>query len=325
MSEPATVDSNTLVSHQQDGRTLSGMGADVERLAETMDRHAPEPEAKPDAPVTGEATKPAEPVSRGRQRFSDLTKERDEAKAQADALKAEREALAKERDELKAKLQPAAPVAEPAKEPVKEPAAVEPTRPEPTEDEIGTKYQTYAEFARDLARWVVEQERAAYDPAAQVREILAQERAQAQFANDLRACAERARKAYPDFDKVLDSPTARMVMGRTPDEGHARVNFIIKHPQGEHIQYAILKDPALAQRIQQADDVTFGVIVAGLIPAAQPAKPAWTPPPSPHPTVGASSPTTSTPSSELAKKGYDFDSSGYREKRAAERKAKPRW
>lgn len=320
MSESA-IDSNTITSHEQDGRVLSGVGVTADRLAETMDRHAPEPE--PDTPAKPADAAPATdaPVpSRGRQRFSDLTRERDEARGETAKERTAREALEREVTELRAKVQtPAQPATpDPAKEPAK---AAEPTRAKPSEDEIGTKYQSYADFTEDLADWKYEQRQAALDPAKTVREILAQERERQTFVSDLRASQDRGRKAYPDFDTLLNGPAGAVQLGRTDEEGVERVRFITQHPASEHIQYAILKDSAVAKSLQVADAYTFGTIVAGLIPAPAPVKPAWTPPPSPHPTVGASSPTTPTASGELAKKGYDFDSSGYREKRAAERAA----
>ena len=76
---------------------------------------------------------------------------------------------------------------------------------------------------------------------------------------------------------------------------------------------------------EYSDQFTFGVTIAGLVPTARAAAPAWTPPPPPYAPVGASSPTTPTPSSELAKKGFDYDASGYRAKRAAERGIKSRY
>lgn len=332
--ETATVDANTLVSHTDErGRTLSGMGADVEKLAETMERHAPaeKPAKDPAAaqpPVDTE--QPAQPVSRGRQRFSDLTRERDDAKAAADAAKAEREAIARERDELRQRLEQGAKPPAPAAEPKAEPGAAQPTRPEPTEDEIGTKYKTYAEFSRDLAKWVVEQERAtltASDPDSlrkTVSEILAEERAELEFRHAVDTSQERARKAYPDFETLLNGPAGQIPLGRTREESIDRVAFIARHPQSEHIQYAILKDAALAESLQKSDPIAFGAAIAGLVPAAKPAAPAWTPPPAPPPTVGASTPTVAKTSADVAKAGGGMDE--YRKKRDAELgRTRPRW
>src|ERR1035437_7907439 len=104
-------DVNTVTSVEQDGRTLSGVGVEASDLEAVMERHAPEPKPETEAaPVaatdkpTDAAPAPEEKPKRGAQRFSDLTHERDLAKAEAATAKAERETLARERDELKARL-----------------------------------------------------------------------------------------------------------------------------------------------------------------------------------------------------------------------------
>lgn len=323
MADAETVDPNAQVSHAEHGRTLTGVGVDAEQLAETMERHAPptpEP-SKPSEtvqPSTPEPAAPAEP-SRGRKRFSDLTKERDAANERAAAKEAEAQAAIRERDELKARLSTPPSTPEPSKPAeVAKPTEVKPTRPEPSEEEIGTKYATYGEFARDVARWVVEQDRAqaAASDADRVRAVIASERQHESVMAKVQEARERGRKTYADFDTLLSSPTGAIDLGRTKAESVERVLFIAQHPQSEHIQYAILKDEALARKLQTSDPYTFGVTIAGLV-APQPSKAErnWTPPPSPHPTVGASSPTSSPSSAELAHKG-DYDA--YKRKRAAE-------
>lgn len=330
----ATVDTNTLVSHTDDkGRTLSGMGADVEKLAETMERHAPpDPAITPPTgePAGNQAASAAPKPSRGAQRFSDLTRERDDARGETAKEREARQAVEKERDELRKQLETrASPAAEPKKEPEPE-KAVEPTRPKPREDEIGAKYATYADFAEDLADWKYEQRdaaRAAAAPPQDVRktvsDVLAEERALQRFHDTMGAAQDRGRKAYADFDILLNGEAGQRPIGKTPEESAERLEMIAHHPQSEHIQYAILKDAALGQRLQQSDAMTFGLIIAGLVPAAKPAAPAWTPPPAPHPSVGASTPTTAKTSTDVAKGGGNFDE--YRHKRAAERGVKPRW
>ena len=121
MSE--TPDANTQVSHEVNGRTLSGMGASPDQLEAVMERHAPEepaPSGTAGTPTTAEggAEPPAPQPTRVQKRFAELTAERDAAKAEAATAKAELEALARERDELKARTP--APAAEPTK-----PAATE--------------------------------------------------------------------------------------------------------------------------------------------------------------------------------------------------------
>jgi hypothetical protein len=114
-------------------------------------------------------------------------------------------------------------------------------------------------------------------------------------------------------------------LGPTEDQAKRRVAFIYQHPQSEHLQYAISKDGALATRLAAMDDIGFGLEMAKIAaPAAAPRRAAAPPPPAPYQPVNGNSGTTVTASSELAGKGFDFDASGYREKRAAERKANRR-
>lgn len=327
IDEPETeIGPHTQVSHEQDGRVLSGVGISPDRLAETMERHAP-PEPKTEKPLgTGEAPQPAvagtpdtpaAPVSRGRQRFADLTRERDEARKVADEARAERERIAKDFEAFKA-AQAAPPKAEPA-------ARKEPDAPKKFPDfEEWSKTNTPEGstpdwYAYDDAKyaWRVEQQRES--ARAEIRAELEAERRQAAFNDTVRASQDRGRKAYPDFDGLLQAN------GKNVQMDMSRIQFIVEHPQSEHIQYAILKDAALAKRLDTASDYEFGALIASLAPAeraAKPAAPTWTPPPAPHPSVGASSPTTAKASSEHAKEG-NFDA--YRAKRAAERGVKPRY
>lgn len=329
---------------EQDGRVLSG-GTDVARLEETMDRHAddkaaaPGKNAPPDkteqpplgtgtpTPEAGASATPAAPLSRGRQRFSDLTRERDEAKAAADAAKADRERIEREYQEFKARA--AQPPTESAK-PVEPATPAEPAKPKsfPTYEQWletsggetdwylydAQKTQFYIAQAREADTQTVEE---------RVREAIEAREAEREFMATAKASQDRGRKAYPDFDTLLKSPTGKIAMGRTPDEAMERAHFILAHPASEHIQYAILKDEALARKLQASNAYEFGVLVAGLVPVPAAPKPAWTPPPPPAPSVGASSPTTTASSAEIAQKGGGFDA--YRAKRAAERGVKSRY
>src|SRR5580692_5428219 len=90
------VDADTVVSHEQDGRVLSGVGVDAEDLAATMARHAPKDASAPD-PAPTDAAPLVEKPKRGQARFDQLTGEREAERRRADAA----EARAKE---LEAKL-----------------------------------------------------------------------------------------------------------------------------------------------------------------------------------------------------------------------------
>ncbi len=325
-----TPDPNATVSHEQDGRVLSGVGTSVEKLAETMDRHTPEEPTPAVAPAAGAPEAVAAPpkVSKGRERFSELAKQRDEAKTRAEAAE-------RERDELRARLS-APPTAVHSPEPVRMPSAqpvvapsVQPgagqTRPQPLEDEIGTKYKSYADFVVDSARWV--QEQSSSDVQAQIRASIEADRASRSFNDLVESTRAKGRGTYADFDAVLANGPGAMV----PLGSFDKVQAIIHHPQSEHLQYAIMKDAGLAQRLSQMGPIEFGLTLSAIAPSSPAASPASTgvsgsvTPPPPMQPVGSGSKTTVTPSAELPKRGFDFDKSGYREKRAAERKVARRW
>ncbi len=317
-------DANTQVSHEVNGRTLSGMGASPDQLEAVMERHAPEEPASSGTagtPTTAEggAEPPAPHPTRGQKRFAELTAERDAAKAEAATAKAEREALARERDELKARTP--APAAETPK-----PAATEPPK-----DFDFPDYETYLSEHPDttydawrrkelaaFAAWDREQN----NVESVVAKALESDRARRSLDDKVASSRAKGREAYADFDTVLKSgPGASVNLGPTPEQAQRRCAMIFQHPQSEHLQYAIMKDGDLAARLGAMDDISFGMEIAKLTtPATKPQERRVTPPPAPYQPVNGNSATTPTPSAELAGKGFDFDKSGYREKRAAERK-----
>jgi len=308
-----------VVSVEDDnGRVLSGVGVDAESLRETMDRHAPAetPAKSADAPAADTTAQPDEPKpSRGRRRIDDLTREREDEKRRADAAE-------RERDDLKAKLAAApAPRSEPQHPPVAAPVAQPAaTRTKPTEDQVGTKYQTYADFVEDLSDWKAEQRIVALDFDARIRTSIEADRASRSHSAKVDEVLARGRKTYADFDAVLQAP--HMIAGNWPGE---KIQVIASLDQPEAIQYALAKDPVLAESLRTEPNLAkFGIRLAQLMTAAPVASPASTGLtssvlPQPYQPVGSGSKTTVTPSAELAKKGFDFDKSGYREKRAAER------
>jgi hypothetical protein len=309
MADAVTAD--TQVDVEVDGRILSGVGADPDVLADAMERHEPEapPADAPSAPVEAPSDQPKE--SRGRRRFADLTRERDEAAQRASALE-------KERDEWKAKASQAPTVPAPAASPVarKEPsspgASAGETRGKPTEDEVGTKYKTYAEFAEDLADWKYEQREAARDAR------IADER----FQSHINEVFTKGKQAYPDFEQVRTSGPGAQIPFH-PD----RRNAIVSHPAAEHLLYVIAKDQPLAQKLATCHPMEFWQELARLTPngpGASPASPSvsGSVAPVPYQPVGASTKTTGTSSSDLAKRALDdYDSSGFREKRRSENEA----
>lgn len=320
-------DLNTVTTVEQDGRTLSGMGADAGQLESVMERHAPEPEttggttAKEQPVETGSPSPSpaAEPpqLAKGRQRYSDLTKERDAAVARAAEIE-------RERDELKARV--AAPPAEPPK------TATAASAPKPAEKFTFPPYDEYfaAHPDSDYNTWEIERlqafsdwKDAKADIGGRIEQGIAARDAARQTQALIAATHVKGRESYKDFDAVLTSgPGAAVDLAPDATAAAARVRFIYDHPQSEHLQYAIMKDADLAKKLAGLDDIGFGLEIARLVTPQQAARPrAVAPPPAPYMPVNSGSATTVTPSSELAGKGFDFDRSGYREKRAAERKA----
>jgi hypothetical protein len=324
-TETAAPDPNAITTHESaTGRTLSGMGVTSEALADVMERHEPEPvEAPTETPST-----PAEPVkqSRGQARFAELTKARKEAEAKAATYE-------RELAELRAKVQPPTAPTPPATAPVAAAAPAPPSpsgpergdsglpsgnRPQPTEDEIGTKYKTYAEFVLDSARWVAEEQQSGID--ARIRQSIEADRASRDFLNHAESTWAKGRKVYADFDAMRTTgPGSQVPMD------HAKIQAILQHPQSEHVQYAIVKDGALAQKLAQANPIEFGMLLSTVAPTNGAAPLASTPtagtmtPPAPIQPVGSGSPTTPSPSAEAARKG---DYAAYKARREAERKAR---
>jgi len=326
-------ETETIARHEQGDRVLSG-GTDAAQLEATMERHAPpEPKTEPagtaDAPSaeggaaagTPAAQHDAKPT-RGQARFSELAKARDAEKARADAA----EARAKE---LEAR------ISAPAVAPAPAQAAPEPKAAEPAKQPEKFTFPAWDQFAEanpgvSYEEWEVERmeahaewrdKRANID--GRIRQTLAEERQARKVQETVERTRAKGRESYADFDTVLQSgPGGGVNLGRTEDEGTARCLAIFQHPQSEHLQYAIMKDGDLAKRLGAMDDIAFGMELARLVPAGNgaPAQREWKPPAAPFTPVNGNSPTTPVASAALAGKGHDFDASGYRERRAAERK-----
>lgn len=332
MSDTAP-DANVQVSHEVNGRTLSGMGASPEQLESVMERHAPEPTegapagtAAPPSPAEGDAASVApapDKLTRGRQRFADLTAERDAAKAEAAAAKTEREALARERDELKARVgappateRPAAAPPKPASEKF---PAFEIWLEKPENAEKDWNDYTDARVAHNYAAL-----RAA--ERAEESAVSAEQTQREQWKTYSDGFAAMRAEA-PDFDTVLGAigPTD---VSKVVEQAVIAVGARAAYYLGKHLDE--LRALTAETVGVSPDSPAFGATVAAtkrylqtlVTPRpAVPARAAAAPPPAPYTAVNGNSVTTATPSSELAGKGFDFDKSGYREKRAAERKA----
>lgn len=322
------------------GRILSGVGVSESSLKETMtERPADKPSAEtPAPPAVAPSPRPETPQAasleeendpdsllqrnpdgtfkkptRGQKRFAQLTAAREEQ----ERLRMQAESRASELERRLAAMESqrsSAPAVAPPSQPVSVPA----TRQKPVEDEIGTKYQTYADFAEDLADWKVEQRLAALNFDALVRSGIEADRASRSRQEYVQSFLTRAKAAYPDFDAVLQN--AHTV--EFPD-----LSVLVNAPNAEHLVYALAKDPVLAQQIAtERDPVRLGYLMASVQPPQMTPPPASSPAPvastapAPYQPVGSGSKTTTPSLDELANSGDDYDRSGYRERRAQERK-----
>lgn len=339
---PNAIDPNVQVSHEQDGRILSGMGVSQEALAETMDRHTPESTetsrlgtaVAPAADAQTDSVTPASepPLTRGRQRFSDLTKERDSAKAETATERTKREGLEREIADLRTQLQrpqspqQAADTQQQLQQATQQQAAQRFTFPsfESFAEQHPTASYDDWQDAKDDARYAW---RKANDPDLNIDQRVGQfidrDRTQRSFVETVSASHAKGRSAYKDFDAMLSGgPGALIPLGPAPHIAVPRAQYVINHPQSEHLQYAILKDGDLARRLQAASDLDFGAILASLVQPAAPVRTQAFTPTAPYQPVGSGSGTVTPSSADIAQRGgQDYDKSGYREKRAAERNA----
>lgn len=322
-----------------DGRILTGADGDESGLQETVDRRAEAHEEAREARNPGppplrngqgqfaSADKGPQRPSRGQKRFDELTRQA------GDAQRA-REAAERERDELRRQLEDARkPVERVAPELAVAPRQGAPvgkapeTRSKPTEDDVGTKYQSYSEFVEDLADWKAEQRLAQLDFDARIRQSIEADRASRGHLDKMRDVTARGQQTYADFDAVLKAD--HMTRSDWPAD---KIAAIAALESPEHVQYALGKDPVLAERLRTMDLVGFGMELTKLITPAAVASPASTarvmspPPPAPYQPVQGGGRTTVTSSASLAEDGdSDFDRSGYRETRARERGVQRRW
>jgi hypothetical protein len=294
-----------------------------ESLAETMDARTA------DVPETTETAEPAAdptPVSRnpdgtftkptrGQRRFAEMKKREADAVAAATRSADEKVSAAERRaQELETRLA-ALEARRQERSPEPEPAPATPQgRQKPREDEIGDKYATYADFVEDLADWKAE---ALVE--ARINARFEQQAVYQTEAQKLQTFQQRARSAYPDFDEVLANAPTDIVY---PD-----LRVLVDAPNAEHLVYTLAKDPDLARRIAtERDPIRLGYLMASVRPPESVARPASTPTvvassaPAPYQPVGTGSKTTTPSLGDLAASGDDYDASGYREQRAAQRR-----
>ena len=338
--------SDEIVTVEQDGRILTGVGGDPAEMATVMDRHAPEdgperasdrnapeptgttpentgtePENAGTSTVTRNPDGTFKKPSRSQRRFDQITAEKEAAKREAADYKARLDAYEQQRTQAQPPETPRQAV-----EPHPRPA----TRPKPTEDQVGTTYQTYGDYVEDLADWKADQRLASLDFDAQIRRSIEADRAaRTRDERDLTSIG-RGRQRYPDFDAVLQG-ASHFRDGNWPlYMGQAIADL----DEPEHVYYQLAKDRPLAERLRNLDPVHLGMELARLVapaavaPLASTARTSQLPPPAPYQPVAGGGTTTARSSADLVAKAsdpFDYDRSGYREQRARERGVTRRW
>ncbi len=305
MSEQASQN----VSVEQNGRVLTGgPGTSMEALEQAIERTAPEPTTEAETKATPASDEPK--ATRGRERFSELTHQREEANKRAHEANERAIALADRLERLEKQTAQAGKQEPPeASQPPPVSAPSVSTSGKPSEDEVGTTYKTYGEYVEALTDWKSEQREAA---VAQQREHTAR----GERWNQTR---ETARVQYPDFDQMIASGP-----GADIDIGAQRMQYLLDTPGGEHVIYRLAKDADAARRVAGMSDFDFGILFKGLVPSEQPAAPPQraSKAPAPYVPVNGGGRTAAKSSADAAKAG-NFDE--FRIARAAERGVKPKY
>lgn len=116
------------------------------------------------------------------------------------------------------------------------------TRPEPSVDEIGTKYATYEEYTKDLAKWAYQEERA--------KERIEDQQTQAQQTQrDVLTKAQARIDAFKTDHADYDEVVAGAIMPQGAVAGPAIIEYLNHSEMGPQLAYALGKDPTELARI----------------------------------------------------------------------------
>lgn len=328
MTDAPALDPNAVASVEtSDGRILSGVGVSEDSLRETVEAREPESSPEPSSPPeTATAPASAAPASdrnadgtfkpsRGQKRFDQLTAKSTEADRARQAAEQRASELERRLAALEASRQaPPTPV-----QPPSPPAQAQPTRPKPSENDVGVKYETYADFAEDLADWKVEQRFQSVNFDALVRQGIEVDRASRAQVEYVQSFGQRARSVYPDFDAVLASADPSI---QFPD-----LKVLLNAPNAEHLVYHAAKNPDFARRLaSERDPIKIGYLMASVsgpavAPPASTAAPVASRAPAPYQPVGSGSKTSTTTIEDAAESG-NYEQ--YKALRAAQRKGERR-
>lgn len=192
-----------------------------------------EPAVESEKPVEAEAREAetdaqqtdSEKKQRLNARFSDLTKDRDEAKSRADAAEKERDEARKEAAEAKRRAAELASKYEPPK--------ADPLGPKPKRDQ----FVSDAEHEAALEEWTTDKV---------TRDVAARE-AQAKVERAWNERQSAFKVATPDYDAVLAASAELAVSNKVRD-------VILDSEQGPQILYTLAKDPQLVADLKLRGD-----------------------------------------------------------------------
>lgn len=344
------------VSVEQDGRILTGVEVTPESLSATMQARvkaetpAPEPTPAPSESAEPEPEPDDDPApepaavdtrarnadgtfakpTRGQKRFDELTRQREDAKREAQAERSRREALERELASLRAGGGQT------------EAHARQQDTGGATATTVATAAGTvaYPAHLRAFDAFLAVNPNSQYEDWLEARgEFRLSQRLQAleqtfESRVSARIDAERATRAvqdrvalsqargrdrYPDFDAVLAAATAVQF-------SPLHLQAIIDADDSDSLQYHLAKDQALAEQVaSEHDPIRLGRLLAqvaarAVAPAASTARTGGsTQAPAPYQPVGSSARTTMPSHQDLAAKhGDDYDASGWRERRRAD-------
>src|SRR6185503_15419613 len=131
-------------------------------------------------------------LSKGQKRFQELEHERDTYRSRAESAQERAERVERELAEYKRQAAPR----EPERATPQTPEPAPERRPKPREDEVGVKYQSYADFTEDLADWKAEERelkvRADFDRL--IADRIEADRAGQRFSSQLTEIVTRGRE-----------------------------------------------------------------------------------------------------------------------------------
>jgi hypothetical protein len=306
--------------------TIAALDASSKEAPPPADGEKPSQTVDLDVQITDEVvtTKPAPAIVQDREsdgkfkaggkkdaqsRIAHVTWEREEARRQAAAAQQRAEQFERELAEYRKN------GASGAQEPAPARTARTPSDGRPSEDEVGTTYQTYADYVEAVADWKVEQRFKAQQ--AQVHQTEA-EREYAETAQAYTAKKEAWRQQHPaqaaEFDSLVQAaggstktPKLPPVMGYAilhSDHGPAVEHYLLSHPE-ECLQ--LIEDASDLPATPRAAQWVRRALESKIAQAAPPGPaPAITrqPVPAPIQPVGASPVVSEVDTSTLRGKAY---------------------